>query len=144
MAPVQSEPIVKSRSQDDSVKLYWVFLSTGLLIISFLFPFSFPHLFLLSSGVLWYLATSFWFPDETACILWREKKPNMRQFSSNTQSYNYWRRVFPAHWPLAWSLSSWLAVFFHSSILSWSGVTRPSIRALHGREERQESEREEE
>ena len=59
MAPVQSEPIVKSRSQDDSVKLYWVFLSTGLLIISFLFPFSFPHLFLLSSGVLWYLATSF-------------------------------------------------------------------------------------
>lgn len=32
--------------------------------------------------------------------------------------------------PLAWSLSSWLAVFFHSSIRSCSGVTMPSIRAL--------------
>lgn len=32
--------------------------------------------------------------------------------------------------PLAWSLSSWVAVFFQSSILSWRGVTRLSIKAL--------------
>lgn len=32
--------------------------------------------------------------------------------------------------PFAWSLSSWLAVFFQSSILSCKGLIRLSMRAL--------------
>lgn len=82
---------------------------------------------------------SFMVSSDFLLISWRDRlysverkaKPSMYWFLSNIQrSQTCIYSVFPGCWPLAWSLSSWLAVFFHSSILSWSGVTRPSMRAL--------------
>lgn len=105
-------------------------------LIHYSTDFCFSHLFVLFSGVLWYLATSFWFPGETACILWtaskkrKERKAGQFQSKYRVLTNKDLQFVFPGCSPLAWSLSSWLAVFFHSSIRSWSGVTRPSIRAL--------------
>lgn len=86
------------------------------------------HLFWLFSGVWWCLETFSWSPDETVCILWMEIQ---REYITNTLSKIMIVECICAGLrPLAWSLSSWLAVFFHSSILSWSGITRPSIKAL--------------
>lgn len=60
MAPVQSEPFVQNRNQKPrrlSKVVSGVFIH-GFISHQLLVPF-FSHLFLLSSAVLWYLATSF-------------------------------------------------------------------------------------
>lgn len=123
---------------DISIKMCAVFHSRVINQWVLLTEESFPHLFLLFSEALWYLTTSFWSPGETACILWRtSQKQRCISFYPIYTMLTYWylKLVFFRCSPLAWSLSSWLAVFFHSSILSWSGVTKPSMRTLETRRE---------
>lgn len=88
------------------------------------------HLSWPSSAVWWCLMTSSW------CLLW----PSYILKNKNKNKTSAWEKcvsvpVCALHvgLPLAWSLSSWLATFFHSSILSSSGVIRLSERALKGR-----------
>lgn len=114
METAQPEPLTQAATETSSENLFdfW------------------SHLFWLSSAIWWYPKTSFWFPDEIVYILQGAKPKHISDSVQNTLLFWGFVLVFHTRSPLAWSLSSWLAVFFHSSIRSWSGVTRPSIRAL--------------